>query len=56
MRCIALLHLEHLFAGARMFTRLLWRNGRSVGRKHVATLRVAEILSQIVPEILPIPA
>ncbi len=38
MRCIALLHLEHLFSGARMFTRLLWRNGRSVGRKHVATL------------------
>jgi putative transposase len=38
MRRIDELHLEHPFAGARMLTRLLRREGVKVGRRHVSTL------------------
>jgi putative transposase len=38
MRRIDELHLEHLFAGARMLARLLRREGIKVGRRHVSTL------------------
>jgi putative transposase len=38
MRRIDELHLEHPFAGARMLTRMLRREGFTVGRKHVGTL------------------
>jgi putative transposase len=38
MRRLDELHLEYPFAGARMLRDLLWQEGISVGRKHVATL------------------
>jgi putative transposase len=38
MRRIDELHLEHPFAGARMLRDMLRREGRQVGRRHVATL------------------
>ena len=38
MRRIDELHLEHPFAGARMFRDWLNAEGHAVGRKHVATL------------------
>ena len=38
MQRIDVLHLELLFAGARMLRDLLNREGYAVGRKHVATL------------------
>ena len=39
MRRLDQLHLDHPFAGARMLRDLLRREGVSVGRKHVATLK-----------------
>lgn len=38
MRRIDALHLEHPFAGARMLSRLLGREGSRAGRRHVSTL------------------
>ena len=38
MRRIDELHLEHPFAGARMLSRILKREGQPVGRRHVSTL------------------
>ena len=38
MRRIDELHLDHPFAGARMLRDLLRREGRAIGRRHVATL------------------
>jgi len=38
MRRIDELHLEHPFAGARMLSRMLKREGPPVGRRHVTTL------------------
>jgi putative transposase len=38
MRRIDELHLEHPFAGARMLSKLLKREGNPVGRRHVSTL------------------
>jgi len=38
MRRLDELHLEHPFMGARMLRDQLWRQGRQVGRRHVATL------------------
>lgn len=38
MRRIDGMHLEHPFLGARRITRLLQREGRGVGRRHVQTL------------------
>jgi putative transposase len=38
IRRIDEVHLEHLFAGARMLVRMLRREGFAVGRKHVGPL------------------
>lgn len=38
MRRIDALHLDHPFMGARMLRRMLWREGFTVGRRHVGTL------------------
>jgi putative transposase len=38
MRCIDELHLEYPFAGSRMLRAMLWREGRTSGRRHIGTL------------------
>jgi len=50
MRRIDALHLDHPFMGARMLRRMLWREGFTVGRRHVGTLMCRMGIEALCPQ------